>query len=135
MTTDPISDFITRIRNAGAVGQKFVSIPHSALKLEIAEKLRQYGYVQSLEKHGKKVKKTIRIELKYTPAFGTKRIHRISGVGRVSRPGRRIYRKADGLRPVKGGHGMLVLSTPRGILSDAEARKAHVGGEVLFKIW
>lgn len=133
--TDPIADFITRLRNAGAAGRKSVSIPHSALKLQIAEKLKQCGYVQSVEKHGKKIQKTIHVELKYTPVSGNKRTHGISGVSRVSRPGRRTYERASRLRPVKGGRGMLVLSTPKGILSDSEARKANLGGEVLFKIW
>lgn len=131
MTTDPIADLINQIKNAGAVKKATVSIPFSNFKLSIAEKLKDAGFVKAVEKKGKKVKKTLDITIKYTEdgkAF-------IQGVKRVSKPGRRIYRGADEIIPVKYGFGALILSTPKGIKTDKEAKKEKVGGEALFQIW
>lgn len=131
MVTDPVSDLISRLRNAGAARRTVVSLPYSALKHAIADKLLERGYVKAVEKHGKKAKKTLEITL----AFGKDGAHRISGSARVSRPGRRVYVKSAEIVPVKFGRGLVVLSTPKGILSGEEAKKAGVGGEALFKIW
>lgn len=129
--TDPIADFITRLKNASAIRKESASAPYSTFKHAIAEKLKEAGFLQAVEKRGKKVRKTLDVTLKYkmdgTPA--------ISGVRRISKPGRRLYRSVKEIHPVKYGHGALVLSTPKGILTDKEARKSQVGGEVLFEIW
>ena len=131
MTTDPIGDLINRLSNAGAVKKHTVSVPFSAFKLAVVEKLKEAGYVQAVEKKGKKVRKSIDVTLKYSEAGEP----RIAGVRRVSKPGRRMYKGVHELRPVKYGHGMLILSTPQGVKTDAEARKEKVGGEALFEIW
>lgn len=131
MTTDPIADLINQIKNAGAVKKATVSIPFSNFKLSIAEKLKEVGFVKAVEKKGKKVKKTLDITIKYNDdgkAF-------IQGVKRVSKPGRRIYRGFEDIIPVKYGFGSLILSTPKGIKTDKEAKKEKVGGEALFQIW
>ena len=129
--TDPIADLINRLKNAGAVKAASVSLPFSNFKLAIAEKLKDAGYVKAVEKKGKKVRKSLDVFLKYgengQPAIG--------GVKRVSKPGRRMYRSVSELRPVKYGHGALILSTPKGIMTDTEAKKEKVGGEALFEIW
>lgn len=131
MVNDPVADFINRLVNAGAVKHSVVSIPFSNLKLAIAEKLKEAGYVELTEKKGKKVKKTLDVTLKYD-ASGS---HRINGVKRISKPGRRLYRAVHEIVPVRYGKGALILSTPKGILTDKEARKANVGGEAMFEIW
>ncbi|MFZ2887088.1 MAG: 30S ribosomal protein S8 [Minisyncoccia bacterium] len=131
MTTDPIADLINQIKNAGAVKKATVAIPFSNFKLAIAEKLKEAGWVKAVEKKGKKVKKTLDITLKYNEdgtAF-------IQGVKRVSTPGRRIYRGFNEVVPVKYGFGAVILSTPKGIKTDKEAKKEKVGGEALFQIW
>lgn len=130
MVTDPIADFIIQLKNAGAVGKAEVSLPFSNLKLAVAEKLKEAGYIVSAEKKGKKVKKTLAVTLKYED--GT---HVIHDVKRISKPGRRMYRTVSEIVPVHYGHGALILSTPKGILTDKEARKEKVGGEALFEIW
>ena len=131
MVSDPIGDFIIRLKNASAVKKASVSVPFSVLKMAIAEKLKDVGYLKTIEKKGKKVRKTLDIFLKYDEA-GMPVIH---DVKRVSKPGCRLYRSAREIMPVRYGHGVLVLSTPRGILTGAEARKEKVGGEALFEIW
>ncbi len=131
MTSDTIGDFIIRLKNAGAVKKGTVAVPYSALKYAIAEKLKDAGFLVSLEKKGKKVRKTLDVVLKYDAA-GLSVIH---GVKRVSKPGRRLYRSAREIVPIRYGHGVLVLSTPKGILTGKEARKENVGGEALFEIW
>lgn len=131
MTTDPIADLINQIKNAGAVKKAAVSIPFSNFKLSIAEKLKDAGWVKAVEKKGKKVKKTLDITLKYDEAG---KAH-IQGVKRISTPGRRIYRGFSEIVPVKYGYGALILSTPKGIMTDKEAKKEKVGGEALFQIW
>lgn len=131
MTTDPIGDFINQIKNGGAVKKATVSVPFSNFKFSIAEKLKTEGWVKGVEKKGKKVKKIIDVTLKYDDSG----IHFIQGVKRVSKPGRRIYRGAGEIIPVKYGFGALILSTPKGIKTDKEAKKEKVGGEALFQIW
>lgn len=127
---DVIGDLIVRLRNAGATGKHTVSIPFSTFKYAIAEKLKDAGYVSSVEKKGKKIKKTLDITLKYTDGR-----HAISGTRRISKPGRRIYKSVLEIHSVRYGHGCLVLSTPKGVKTDKEARKEKVGGEALFEIW
>ncbi len=131
MVNDTIGDFIVRLTNAGAIKKATVSIPYSAFKMAVAEKLKEMGYIQDIEKKGKKVRKTLDVTLKYNGAGE----HVIRGVKRVSKPGRRLYKSTREIMPVRYGHGALVLSTPKGVLSDKEARKQNVGGEALFEIW
>lgn len=131
MVTDPVGDFIVRLVNAGTVRQAIVSIPFSTFKMAIAEKLKDAGYIKSVEKKGKKVKKTIDVSLQYD-AGGS---HVIHGVKRVSKPGRRLYKSARAVVPVRYGHGVLVLSTSKGVMTDKEARREKIGGEALFEIW
>ncbi|RJQ33180.1 30S ribosomal protein S8 [Candidatus Parcubacteria bacterium] len=129
--TDPIADFIIRLKNGGAVKKQSVSVPFSMLKMAVAEKLQEAGYVKAVEKKGKKVKKTLDVVLQYNEGG----VHKIAGVKRVSKPGRRVYKSVNEIRPIRYGHGTLILSTPKGIKTDAEARKEKIGGEALFEIW
>ena len=131
MVNDTIGDFIIRLKNAGAVKKESISVPFSSLKLAVAEKLKDAGFVASIDKKGKKVRKTLDVVLKYD----TEGIHVIHGVKRISKPGRRVYRSVSEIMPVRYGYGTLVLSTPKGILTGKEARKENVGGEALFEIW
>jgi small subunit ribosomal protein S8 len=131
MVNDPVSDFIIQLKNAGMVGKKTVRIPYSKLKHAIAETLIKAGYLESADKQGKKAKKTLEVILKYDEQGK----HQISGLKRVSKPGRRLYAGVSQLHPVKFGRGERILSTPAGILTGSEARKQNVGGEELFIIW
>lgn len=130
MVSDTIGDFIIQLKNAGMVKKDRVAVPYSKLKHAIAEKLMERGYVTAVSVDGKDVKKTLLVTLRYENGA-----HRISGVKRVSKPGRRLYTKVAEIYPVKFGKGSLILSTPAGILTDEEARTANVGGEQLFMIW
>ena len=129
--TDPICDMLNRIRNAQAVLKETVDIPFSDLKYGIAKILEKKGFVTKIGKKGKKVRRTIEITLKYDanqPA--------ISGLKRVSRPGQRIYKKAKEVKPVKGGYGVAVISTSKeGLMTDKEARKKKLGGEIICEVW
>lgn len=131
MVGDPVGDFIVRLTNAGAVHKETVSLPYSRLKHAIADKLVARGYLTEAKMQGKKVKKTLEVGLRYN-ADGSAYIR---GVKRISKPGRRMYIKSAEVFPVKFGKGIIVLSTPEGILSGDEARKQKVGGEQLFMIW
>lgn len=129
---DPITDMLTRIRNAIHARQRQVEIPYSKLKFEIARILMQEGYISNfLEIGDQGVKKKILIQLKYTE--NGKPV--IYGLKRVSKQSRRIYVKADEIPKVIGGLGIAILSTPKGILTDREARAEHTGGEVLCYVW
>lgn len=130
MVSDSIGDLIIQLKNAGNAGKNLVTIPYSELKFEVAEKLADAGYVKSVSKRGKKVKKYLDIELQYQ-----NKKPKIKGVNRISKPGRRIYKKTSEIFPIKYGKGTLILSTPNGILTGEEARKKKVGGEALFAIW
>jgi small subunit ribosomal protein S8 len=127
---DGISDLIVRIKNASDARKESVTIPHSKMKAAILEVLEREGYVKGISKKGKKIHKSIEVGLVYDE-YGP----RVKGVERVSKLSKRIYGGAKDLKPVKQGHGVLVITTPKGIMTDAEARKAKVGGELLFKIW
>jgi len=131
MVNDPIADFIIQLKNAGMVKKSEVTLPYSKLKHAIAEKLVESGFIANAEKHGKKVKKSLGVTLKYD-AQGE---HMIRGVQRVSKPGRRLYMKVGDIYPVRFGKGKRILSTPAGILTGEEARSKNVGGEELFIIW
>ncbi|NDB58071.1 30S ribosomal protein S8 [bacterium] len=130
MVTDPISDFITRIKNASDAGKVSLSIPYSTLKENISHVLVKGGYVDSVNTKGKGIEKTLEITLTY---MGNQ--PRVNGVDRISKTSRRIYQKSKDIRMFKSGFGNFVLSTPRGVLLDVDAKKLKVGGEVLFKIW
>lgn len=132
MVGDTIGDFIIRLKNAGMVGKKEVSLPYSKLRHAIADKLVAAGYIEKAEQQGKKdkVQKTLAVTLKYEAGK-----HRINGVKRVSKPGRRLYTKVADIHRVKFGNGHMILSTPAGILTNEEARAQNVGGEQLFIIW
>ena len=131
MLTDPVSDMLTRIRNGGAARLARVGMPESRLKREIARLLHARGYISGFSSDGDPKKPTLAIEIRYnrnaTPI--------IEGIERVSKPGRRVYVGVDEIPKIRNGLGIAILSTPRGILTDAEAREAHVGGEVLARVW
>ncbi len=131
MVNDPVGDFIIQLKNAGMVRKSTVSIPYSKLKNAIADKLVHAGFITGADKHGKKVKKTLDITLKYN----VEGEHQIQGVERVSKPGRRLYLSVGEIFPVKFGRGKRILSTPAGILTGEEAKEKNVGGEELFIIW
>lgn len=128
MITDPISDMLVRLQNASRVGKDRVSLPFSQMKYSIAQILSKEGYVGEVEKNKKTGALTIALLYREgRPAM--------SGMKRISKPSRRLYMGVRDVRPVKRGKGLLVLSTPAGVLSGAEARKSRVGGEALFEIW
>ena len=128
--TDPISDMIIRLKNAGQSQKDSVVFPYSKLKYEICVALEKEGFIKSIAKKGKKMR-SIEVDLNY----GADTSPRIQDVKRISKPSRRVYKKAAELRPVKNGYGSLILSTPKGIITDVMARKEKVGGEALFEIW
>ena len=132
MVTDPVSDLLTRIRNAQLAGHEGVSIPYSRLKFAVVKILYEEGYVGPFkveEKEGGR--KELRISIRYVE----KKKPFISLISRQSRPGRRLYAGYRDLKPVRNGMGIAILSTPKGILTDREAREEKVGGEVLCKVW
>jgi len=131
LITDPIADLLIRIKNAGAVNKDSVSVPYSKMKHAIADALQRADFVAGVEKTGKGVKKTLNIKLSYTDSGKPK----VKEVERISKPGRRMYRKASEIFSVKYGKGIAVLSTPKGILLGDEARKENVGGEILFELF
>ena len=129
--TDTIADMLTRIRNALIAKHDVVEIPASSTKKAIAQILVDEGYVKSFEVLTDGPKKTIRVSLKYGP--NKQRV--IVGIKRISRPGLRVYARKDELPKVLGGLGVAIVSTSRGVMSDREARKLGVGGEVLAYVW
>ena len=128
MVTDPIADLLVRIKNASQVGKERVSLPYSQIKFAIAQILAREGYVAEVEKS----KKTG--ELSITLSYQAGRPV-LSGVKRISKPSRRMYLGVRDVKPVKHGRGLLVLSTPAGILTGKEAKEKRIGGEALFEIW
>ncbi|MGI8650970.1 MAG: 30S ribosomal protein S8 [Rubrobacter sp.] len=128
---DPIADFLTRIRNAGLAKHVTVSIPYSKMKAEIARILKEEGYVTEVSETGNGPERSIVVELKYDPD-GTRAIH---GMRRVSRPGRRTYRKQREIPRVLDGLGVAILSTSQGILTDHKARSRGIGGEILCFVY
>ncbi|MEX0711165.1 MAG: 30S ribosomal protein S8 [Pirellulales bacterium] len=131
MMTDPIADMLTRIRNAVRVERPSVEMPLSKVKRGLAEVLKREGYIWDFEELESLPSRQLRLHLKYGPN-GERVIRHIK---RVSKPGRRVYKGADGLRPVLNGLGISIISTSRGVISDREARQRHLGGEVLCELW
>ena len=136
--TDPIADMLTRIRNAVGSRHTRVDLPASKLKVEIAKILQDEGYIAGFkmvddppERTGQSPRPLIRLQLKYGP--GGEKV--ISGIERVSRPGRRVYAGRDGVPPVLGGLGVNILTTSRGVMTGRAAQKAGVGGEILCNVW
>ena len=132
MMTDPVSDMLTRIRNAGRAGHADVVCPASNLKLGIANVLIQEGYLDGISKEADEAgHPTLRIQLRYAESGDLI----IDGMRRVSRPSRRVYVGAKEIPKVRNGLGVAVLSTPKGVVSDATAREQNVGGEVMCEVW
>ena len=130
--TDPIADMLTRIRNANMAKHDSVEIPASKMKLSIAEILLNEGYIKSYEVVGEGVHKNIVVTLKYGADKNEKVI---AGLKRISKPGLRVYASAENMPKVLGGLGIAIVSTNQGVITDKEARKLNVGGEVLAFIW
>lgn len=131
MHSDPIADFLTRIRNASRAEHEKVDVPASRLKVRIAEILKNEGFIKNYRVLDDNRQGTLRVYLKYGP--GNERL--ISGLVRVSKPGRRVYVTHDRIPTVLGGMGVTIVSTSRGVLTDREARQQKVGGEVLAYVW
>jgi len=131
VVTDPIADFLTRIRNANMVYTDKVEIPASRTKMAMAHILKEEGFIKDVEYIEDGKQGIIRLYLKYTPA----RERVISGLKRISRPGLRVYAKKDELPKVLGGLGIAIVSTSSGLMTDKKARKAGLGGEVLCYVW
>jgi small subunit ribosomal protein S8 len=132
--SDPVADMLTRIRNATEIGHNMVAVPSSRLKVAIAQILKDEGYVQDFEITSDRPHPMLRIWLKY---MGDRR-HRVSvitGLQRVSKPGRRVYSKKEEIPWVLSGLGIAILSTPKGVLTGEQARRLGVGGEVLCHVW
>ena len=129
--SDPIADMLTRIRNAAAAGKEAVTMPHSNLKSEVARILKREGFILDYTTEADASRKNLRIYLKYGPEQEPV----INGLQRVSRPGFRRYVGAGEVPRVLGGLGIAILSTSSGIVTDREARKRHIGGEVLCQVW
>ena len=127
---DPITDMLNRIRNAQAVHHPTVNIPFSNLKYEIAKILQKEGFIAGVEKKGRTQKKMIEITLKYD-----KKKPAISGLKRISKLGQRIYKGYKEIKPVKSGYGIAIISTSKGLMTNKEARRQRLGGEVICEIW
>jgi small subunit ribosomal protein S8 len=124
--TDPIADMLNRIKNAQAVSSESVSFPYSRIKYDVASIMQKEGYIKDVEKKGRKEKRLIKITFKEAAALGLKRI---------SKPGQRLYLSYKEMRPVKGGYGIAIISTSKGLMSNKEARKNRLGGEIICEIW
>ena len=131
VVTDPIADMLTKIRNANAMRYKEVEVPASRIKLEIARILKEEGYISDVKIKKDKVQDVMVLNLKY----GEKKERVITGLKRISKPGLRVYAKVEGLPRVLNGLGIAIISTSKGIMTDKEARKESLGGEVLAYIW
>ncbi|GAA1207531.1 MULTISPECIES: 30S ribosomal protein S8 [Microbacteriaceae] len=129
--TDPVADMLTRLRNANSAHHDSVSMPNSKLKSRLAEMLKAEGYILSWSTEDARVGQTLTIELKYGPT----RERSIKGIKRVSKPGLRVYARSTEIPKVLGGLGVAILSTSSGLLTDKEATKKGVGGEVLAYVW
>lgn len=133
---DPIADMLTRIRNGVMAGHTLVALPSSKLKLEIAKILKDEGFLEGFEVADteQSAQKVLRLKIKYT---GERRERRpvISGIERVSKPGRRVYTKKQDIPWVLSGIGVAIISTPKGVMTGARARQLGVGGEILCKVW
>ena len=134
MVNNPIIDMLIRLKNAQMAKSEYVWIPSSITKFNIANILKDSGYLSNVEKKKKKAKKAeheyLVLQVKYVDGQGA-----LSGVKLISRPSRKIYIKSKDIKPVRSGHGISVISTPKGMMSSKEARKQNLGGELLFEIW
>lgn len=131
MHSDPIADLLTRIRNGAQAHLASVDVPHSKIKLEILKILQSEGYIKGFEVTTETKFPSIRVQLRYD----SKRKPVISRIQRVSRPGLRVYKSIDELRPIRSGLATRIISTSQGLMTDREARRKHVGGEVLCEVW
>lgn len=131
MVTDPIADMLTRIRNANQMRYAEVEVPASKMKLEIARILKEEGFISDYTTKKGKVQDVIVLTLKY----GNKKERVITGLKRISKPGLRVYAKAQDVPRVLNGLGIAIISTSKGIMTDKQARKENIGGEVLAYIW
>ena len=131
MNSDPVSDFLTRIRNATLVNKPSVVVPHSNFKFELSKLLKNEGYISDVKVNENGSKKEIQIDLKYTESGKPV----LAGLNRLSKPGRRVYLGSDKLPRNNGGLGTVVVSTSRGLLPDSEARKRKLGGELICEVW
>jgi len=132
--TDPIADMLTRLRNANQAYHETTSMPHSKIKARIAEILKEQGYIagyEVLEPAEGEVGKTLKVTLKY----GADRQRAIAGLRRISKPGLRVYAKSNDLPRVLGGMGIAIISTSQGLMTDKQANRKSVGGEVLAYVW
>ena len=129
--TDPVADMLTRIRNANTVGHETVDVPASKMKKNIAEILVKEGYIKGYELVQGENQDVIRIQMKY----GANKAKVISGIKKISKPGLKVYAKADDVPKVLGGLGIAIISTSNGLITDKEARKLGVGGEVICYVW
>ena len=133
---DPIADMLTRIRNAVMSGQALVAMPSSKIKVEIAKIMKDEGYLEGYEmvEGENQTQKVLRLKIKYV---GERRTRRpvISGIERISKPGRRIYAKKQNIPWVLSGIGVAILSTPKGVMTGVRARQLGVGGEIICKVW
>lgn len=129
--TDPIADMLTRVRNANSAYHESTSMPSSKMKVEIAKILKQEGYILDFETEDAEVGKTLTVTLK----FGPTRERSIAGMRRISKPGLRVYAKSTELPKVLGGLGTAIISTSGGLLTERQAAKQKVGGEVLAYVW
>ena len=130
--TDPIADFLTRIRNAIQAGHTSCEVPKSKLKVGLAEILKQEGYIQDYMVLDDRLQGLVRVELKF---LDDGRLSAITGIQRASRPGRRMYTGAADVPKVLGGLGIAIVSTSKGLMTDKAARKANIGGEILCRVW
>ncbi|MBU6390315.1 30S ribosomal protein S8 [Patescibacteria group bacterium] len=130
ITTDKISDLIISIKNAAKAGKETVQVSHTNQSAAIAQALERAGFVEVVGKKGKKIKKQIELRLVYAAG-----VPKLNDARRVSKPSKRIYRGVGKIAPVKRGFGCAIISTPKGVITDKEARKDRVGGEVLFQVW
>lgn len=134
MTSDPIADMLTRVRNALMAGKLTVEIPRSKIKAEIARILKEEGFIEDYTLGDEKPAAMIHIKLKY---YGSRRTRRpvITNLTRISKPGRRVYRGRRELPRVLSGTGIAIMTTPKGVMTAQQARREHVGGEVLCYVW
>jgi len=130
-STDPIADMLTAVRNALQARHPKVDVPASRIKGEIARVLKEEGFLAAFKVIEENKRKTLRLYLKY----GAGKTSVISGLRRISKPGRRVYRGRTDIKPVVGGLGINILTTPQGIMSGRQARKQGVGGEILCEVW
>ena len=131
VVTDTIADMLTRMRNANSMGYADVTVPASKLKVELARILKEEGFIKDYKVVGEDAQKNILLTLKY----GNKKEKVITGLKRISKPGLRVYAKSDEIPKVLNGLGIAIISTSKGIMTDKEARRQNLGGEVLAYIW